>query len=364
MNNNAFKDLVRSYGGKNYGKSSKEIARKAVEEEFRKKKRKHADYSSDEDDDNRQSSYNKVGKGHQQEEIKKRDHDDAKAIQKDLSSRYRDRAKERREGKVANTDEDTDQKNDAGSGVSNDFLIVPHNIKGLDLALARKERDALQSRSSGESRQSTTAANAGDTDEGDFERTNKIRDQVPTLNQANQILQAYLLTEYGKTANDGNYDDYSSPITISNGIAEYLSEIVNWKTLDISTWEGEPVSGAAARNSLQHTNFSLAIDGNPSDSTRAWEIPRQYTLSRGNASGGVASSPPLLPIDLINKIDRVFLNKNFIREQMMKRQTLKSNQSRTTVNGKKERKVVADKNNNVEIDDDQSDEDMFGGLED
>lgn len=355
MNNNAFKDLVRSYGGSSSGNSSKEIARKAVEEEFRKKKkRKHSGDvdSSDDDEDDRRSFHKKAGKRQQKEEGNESDNN-AEAIQKDLASRYRDRAKERREGKVG---KDSDTKTDEGA--SNNFLIVPHNKKGLDLTLIRKERVALQSKSGGGNRQLATVGNAGDRDKS------KVRAKLPTIDEAYEILQAFLSRNEKKNFMDDDYDDYGSLISISNGVSEYLGEIINWKTLDVSTFEGESSSGASARNSLHYTKFSLAIDGHPSDWIRAWENPRQYTTSRGNATGGSLSSPPLVSADLVNKIDRVFRNKNIIREEMMKRKSLNPNQSENAVKESKVRQTVEDESKGVSVDDEESDEDMFGGLDD
>jgi len=334
MNNNAFRDLVRSHGEKN---SSKAIARKAVEDEFRKKKRKRsgdADSSSDEEEDD-----HKYKNKRKQKEEKEPEEDDAEAIQKDLSSRYRDRAKERRDGRADET-ETTEASN-------NNFLIVPHNIKGLDLALARKERTALQSKSGGENQKPTTAANAG---EDDAEGASKIRDKLPTLEQAHEILQAFLSKDKNKTTND-DYDEYDFPSSLSSGIVEYLGELFNWKTLDVSTWEAE---GTAAGKSLQHTKFSLAIDGHPLDSLKAWQIPREYTQSRGGSSGG--SSPSLSPVDLMNKIDAFFSRKNLIRAKMMERQTPKSDQGRARITDTKETKIIADKGGSSG---DESDDDMF-----
>ena len=334
MNNNAFRDLVRSHGEKN---SSKAIARKAVEDEFRKKKRKRsgdADSSSDEEEDD-----NKYKNKRKQKEEKEAEEDDSEAIQKDLSSRYRDRAKERREGRA---DETTTEE-----ASNNNFLIVPHNIKGLDLAFARKERTALQSKSVGENQKPATAANAR---EDDAEGASKIRDKLPTLEQAHEILQAFLSKDKNKTTND-DYDEYNFPSTLSSGIVEYLGELFNWNTLDVSTWEAE---GGAAGKSLQHTKFSLAIDGHPSDSLKGWQIPREYTLSRGGSSGG--SSPALLSVDLMNKIDAVFSRKNLIRAKMMERQTPKSDQGRARITDTKETQITADKDGSSG---DESDDDMF-----
>ena len=139
-----------------------------------------SDGGEDDDEDDRRSFHKKAGKRQQKEEGNESDNN-AEAIQKDLASRYRDRAKERREGKVG---KDSDTKTDEGA--SNNFLIVPHNKKGLDLTLIRKERVALQSKSGGGNRQLATVGNAGDRDKS------KVRAKLPTIDEAYEILQAFL----------------------------------------------------------------------------------------------------------------------------------------------------------------------------
>ena len=372
MNNNAFKDLVRARIGST---SSKAIARKAVEEEFRKKKRRRpgggGDLSSSDEEDDYESSHKKKGKRQQEDENEKKDGDDAEAIQKDLSTRYRDRAKERREGKLSATSTSTDETTAATAadpGASNSLLIVPHNIKGLDLALVRKERLELRTKSGGENRKSTTATtidNEGKESTSKIKSIDETRVKMPTtLDQATRILQDFLATDNGRNTNDSYNEDDSLPVILSNGLVEYLSEIVSWKTLDISTWEGGPTdSKAVASKSLQYTKFALAIDGSPSDPMRAWEIPRQYT--QGGGSGGVASSSGLLPTDVMNKINTVFRKQNSIREEMMERQTSKARWTRIDL--KKDTPTPAGKDNyndlNAGADDDESDDDMFGGLD-
>ena len=81
MNNDAFRDLVRK---RVEPKSTREIAREAVQAEFRRKRRRGGD-SSDEDD----SRYNKQKK--HKERVQEEEFND--------DSTYRDRAKERRDGK-------------------------------------------------------------------------------------------------------------------------------------------------------------------------------------------------------------------------------------------------------------------------
>ena len=90
MDNDAFRKLV------NTTKSTKEIAREAVEQEF-KRKRKDADSSDDEADDSQDDAGNTRKQegadttATQKRSTKKKKEDEASLL-------YRDRAKERREG--------------------------------------------------------------------------------------------------------------------------------------------------------------------------------------------------------------------------------------------------------------------------
>jgi len=408
MNNDAFKNLVRTEAKKGaLAGSSKVIARKAVEEEFRKKKKRRRGgggyaSSSDEDgdDDDRQSSKKNSKKQQQQEEDKKKKEDDAKAIEKDLSARYRDRAKERREGKLAatTTDESSTAAAATAAAASNNFLIIPHNIKGLDLELARKERRELQTRyGGGNNNRSTPTATTTTTtkenkDKASTDETeincSKTRKEMPTMDQAKQILKDFLSldssidnnndNDNSNYNNNNNNDHDDRSIILRSGMVEYLNEILSWKNFDITSWDGATTttsddSGgttttaattgtAAAGKSLQRTKYSLAIDGNPSDPTRAWEIPRQYTLSDGGGGGGIFSSA-LLTSDVMNRIDAIFRSRNSIRDEMMEER-----KSISTARGHSQKatdKDNNDNNNKMEDDDDESDDDdIFGGLDD
>ena len=360
MDNNAFKDLVRSYGDKNSSSkngssSSKAIARKAVEEEFRKRKRKHTRggdlSSSDEDEDHRPS--HKKGKSQQEYESHEKDGDDAQAIQKDLSSRYRDRAKERREGKLGEDAAVTDNV------ASDNLLIVPHNKKGLDLSLIRKERLDHHTKSGRGNSKLVTAVTTKTGHSNEQEITSKIdsvdevRDQLPTIDEANQILEDFVLCSDHENTNDDKNGNIPTN-HLNNNLVKYLKELVSWNTLDVSSWEGE---SANAGHSLQQTRFSFAIDGNPSDPTRAWEIPRQYTMSR-NFSGGSVS---LFTNVMMNKINLVFQNQNLIRKKMMERETTTTTSSRGI--DRKEGSTSIMNDNNCGAEDESDDDDMFGGLD-
>lgn len=301
MENNAFKDLVNNNSSSSSANvSSREIARKVVEEEFQKKKRKNVSdgCSSSDEDRNYQSSFNKRSKKFNQRE------DDAKAIKDDFLTPYRDRAKERREVKSATGTFPCD--------ASNDFLIVPHNKKGLDLALLRKQRSKFQRTDDG----GRCATNTEKTHKNDETTTRK---EMPTLDHAKRILQAFL-SAINKKYDIDSHNSNHNPTSLSNGVVEYLHELGSSETLHVSNWEGKNTRVGKARNSLQYTKFFMAIDGDPSDTERSWEIPRQCTLSRGNNEENVVSPSVLLPADLMKKISSTFLYRNSVREKTIEMQ--------------------------------------------
>ena len=342
MENSAFKDLVNNNSSSRSGNdSTRVIARKAVEEEYQKKKRKNVGdgISSSDEDNYYQSSVNRKSKKQNLKKEKNED-DDAKAIPDDLSTRYRDRAKERREGK-STTD-------NFPVCASNNFLIVPHNKKGLDLALLRKERSKLQKTYDGGDCLPTTAAETETAYKND---ETKRRKEIPTLDQANRTLQAFLTTK-NKDDDKDNHDGARFPMDLSNGLVEYLDELVSWKTLDVSTWEGKSNRADDAWNSLQHTKFFMATDGDPSERARSWEIPRQYTLSRVRDSERIFSTSVLPPADVMNKITSIFRYKNIVQKKVRETQTSRIG-CRTSIDLKKEAAYQ-----------EESDDDMFGDLGD
>uniref|UniRef100_A0A7S4AVL0 RED-like N-terminal domain-containing protein n=1 Tax=Pseudo-nitzschia australis TaxID=44445 RepID=A0A7S4AVL0_9STRA len=418
MDNNAFKNLVRTHNtATSSSSSSKAIARKAVEEEFqKKKKRKRGGYasSSDDDDDDRTSRSSKSKRkqqGDNNDQQADGKDDDAKAIQKDLSARYRDRAKERREGKPAATNGDNDSGIGAGLGAddgvgigsssndnnnnnnnnNNGLLIIPHNIKGLDLALARKERRELLQK-----KQTTLATKENSTDNADTKNettaSTTVRTELPSMDQAHHILEEFLSSSSSSSSTagkkDNNKNDYrrdrSRPYPIrdylSKNMVEYLEEILRWKKFDITSWDcGDETKTTntttgttrAAGRSVQQTKYALAIDGNPLDATRAWEIPREYTLS-GFGGRGSANTPSLTIVEM-NRIDAVFCHRNSMREKQKLLLQLKDNQksfARSKQGGRRRRH--SEKKNSVEkfnttksaVDDDEDNDDMFGGLDD
>eukprot|EP00536_Pseudo-nitzschia_multiseries_P001979 jgi/Psemu1/283399/fgenesh1_pg.26_\ len=390
MDNDAFKNLVRTRATTSSAAgSSKAIARKAVEDEFKlrhKKKRKRGGgggyaSSSDEDDEtDRANSKTAYKRSHPDSNQTAKDNDDVEAIQKDLSSRYRDRAKERREGKPSTTTTAT-ADGESGGGSSehnnhekdnkNNLWIIPHNIKGLDIALARKERKELLQK------KSTAAAAATTSDPGTEHANNNNNNSVPSNNtrmelpskdEAHRILREFVSSASGtgKSNNDSsNNNNNNNDTTLRKPLVDYLEELLRWKTLDVAAWDGggdddadsttTTTRGASAARrtlQLQRTRYALAIDGNPMDAARAWEHPREYTLSGGGSFGRLSSSAADLSVRTLRRIDAVF---RYRRSLLMPR---RSTRGATTPNGAAE-SVIKDA---AASDDD--DDDMFGDLDD
>ena len=214
MNNDSFKALVRDRARV---KSTKEIAREAVEDEARRKQKKRkrgggsggGDYSSDEDDDNNNrrkpsnhnnsdnnsnnNNNNNSGSDHFRHPFLPRS---VAPKQAESLSKYRDRAKERRDG-VSNGEimgnlsqqQQQLQQQDNTSG---------NQPKGLDFELARrikkelgrdtpdrKGQSLLTSNTTKTKTTTITTANHGDINKDSFE----YEWNIPTTEEAAEILQ-------------------------------------------------------------------------------------------------------------------------------------------------------------------------------
>ncbi|KAG7361453.1 hypothetical protein IV203_036553 [Nitzschia inconspicua] len=372
MDNDAFQDLVR----KQVGSSSKEIARKAVEDEFRKKKKRKrgggyassSDEEEDKDDVNHDNNKNrKSKKGKQEEEDMEAEKERAKAVEEDLAKRYRDRAKERREGDAAAAAAGgggTINAIDVGDNnkVSQmEFLIVPHNKKGLDLSLIRKERQGLKKKH--QPSNSTTASSLDSKAHADIVQV--VRKELPSREDAMEILQDFV--------NDNNKYYYhchsssvsSSSVSLNKGLAEYLREFVKWTNEPIHG-KHDTVSCSATGRTLQNTKFAFAIDGHPSDTARAWQSPRQFTISSTSTTSS-SSASSMLTRDVLDQIERVFERRKRVLEDMKQQQpnALSSSKSTSKENNESSGKQDTTKEDSiVKVEEFDEDDDIFGGLDD
>ena len=163
MNNEGFRQLINQSSKR---KTTKEIAREAVEEEFNERKRKGggrnlADgYSSNEEDDRPNPKWKRQqeGKDDAADDDNKRSNqrEKKKKAKKDEGAKYRDRAKERREGKnvdyelsagiqsttsqIESMFTDQSKSSEEMSKYLGGDEAHTHLVKGLDKALADKVR--------------------------------------------------------------------------------------------------------------------------------------------------------------------------------------------------------------------------------
>eukprot|EP00980_Cylindrotheca_fusiformis_P009357 scaffold2047_cov129-Cylindrotheca_fusiformis.AAC.36 len=288
MNNAGFADLVRKQSKTS---STKEIARKAVEEEWKRKKKRRrggGDSSDEESDSDRPRR-------------KKKEVDEEKEEKFEPSADYRDRAKERREGKPGAPREDDDET----------LQLAQAPAKGLDVSLARKIRQELKS-------------NDNDDLKSDHEQT--IVSSLPTLEQATKVMQQFI----------------SSDQPGSSTMVEYVQKSLD-QMLGIKT---KKVNCGVAGKHVQRSRLVLALDGCPSDLKRSWEVPREVTQASS------FHDFPRLDLELLEKIDKALPKKRLSRD-------MKFSKSENEPPGPSSTQgpVKADA-------EEEDDEDIFGGLDD
>jgi hypothetical protein len=248
MDNEAFQKLVRDRA---HVRSTKEIAREAVEDEFRRrnkgrKRRRHDDDSSGSEGED------KRGKSNNKRPIKPLFNpfaSSSKSSEKDEaeedSSKYRDRAKERREGKLL-TKEQEDTNNGEGSSDQDDndnpdMEVAPlSTVKGLDRSLIQREKQEMN----GDNKlQQHTAKD--------------VRTFVATKAEAEKFLSNYI-------------QQYSDHTELSSDLMQYLElALYSKEKVDAQTI----LCGPAGRT-LQRTSWIFAADGYRNRS-QTWQPPKE-----------------------------------------------------------------------------------------
>jgi hypothetical protein len=299
MDNDGSQEIVRKRANQLSGtSSSKEIARKVVEEEFRRKKKRnrgggggHNNYasSSDEDDNDNHNKVDRRARKSMKMDKDEEKKESAKSIEEDHATRYRDRAKERREGRFA-IDE---REKESTSSPQPDLLIIPHNKKGLDINLIRKEQQRIKAQSI-PLKASPTAKFTRD--------VFNVGKEMPSMEEAMQILREFVQDSFLP----------STTMSFSQGITEYIREYVKW-TNEHFVGKYDSVSCGTVGRTLQNTGFAFAIDGNPCDPARAWQRPRQYTTSSISTS---FSTTPMLTSGILDQIVSVFHKRKLLLSEM------------------------------------------------
>ena len=307
MNNDAFKELVRSKV-----KSTKEIAREVVEEAFAKKHKKHKKRKRRggvRDDDDDLDSSDSEGESRGKNKLKKKHDDDDldddgpssvkrsskdENVKKKESSRYRDRAQERREGKNADYEDsqkllEAVSKNQEGEesalAVSDlsKFLggdeAHTHLVKGLDVALALSVRQRLQPTNS-----RTKVEGGKDAEE-----------RKPELESLKPIATKEEALKFFQTP---QLDSAFSNSALGRSVFQYFHRRLKSKADSIE------VSSAGA--GLQRTQLLFAVDWYPQDLARAWEVPIEKSLATTIVEQQHSALTKASPItrDLIQSIKR------------------------------------------------------------
>lgn len=310
--------------------STKEIARKAVEDEWkRNQKRKRSGRggdSSDEEDDH----WRDRGKFQRKQQRTEEEEDDIFEFSQD----YRDRAKERREGKPpANTDSD-------GKDESKDQMdpVLPPPTKGLDVSLARKLRNEIKENSDGKKASDDPM----------------IFTKLPTMEEATITLESI--------ASEDNQS--SSSTMIDSNTLDYIGGLVKMKKN--STQMPKTISCTLAGKKLQRSRLVVNLNVNTSDLKRSWEIPREVTNSNSSSN----NVQPSLDLSLIRKIEAILkpMNKshNQAARSSSKTKLKKSTQGSDKVDARKfspriTLKTTQEKEAQVSDDDD---DDIFKDLDD
>jgi RED-like protein N-terminal region len=298
MNNDAFRELVQQGG-----KTTKEIAREAVEKEFQfKKKRRRGtasgdvDSSDDDDNDKDRNKRNKVDDITPNDTKYNRnkaaqhppyDNDDQGTNHAD-NNKYRDRARERREGKT-----DVDFAPLTAEGVDAEmskFLggdeAHTHLVKGLDVTLARKVKREM-----------------GKLIDQNTDLTTVLLKKAQEKKANHQLkVESTVIVESAAEAKEKikhwTPDDMKS--TLGRGMLEFLKQ----------TYLRQPSSGplkvSPAGLTIQRSTLTFSCQAHPGDVRKAWEVPEEHiSMAKRNDddrnNGGLFSAP-----DLLTKIELAF----------------------------------------------------------
>jgi hypothetical protein len=281
MNNEAFQKLVRERAGV---KTSKEIAREAVEAEFKgrgggKRRRPRDDYSSDEDADRLRRATDRK----QLRSVESKD--DTKPSESQSSQKYRDRALERRQGNAANVG-----NNDPQQPVLPEPRIASTAEAIFDDVVAALEsgdrRKLIQLRKS-----QTTA-----------DDTTSSRRPIATADEA----LAYIRRDAVARPASGN----SSNTELGPAMLTYLRETYLPPPPSPSSLASQV--SAAGRN-IQRSQFTFALTAaHPSNVARSWEYPREDAalFLDDNDNGWVPKATPCIDEGLLAEMQQRLDRKN------------------------------------------------------
>ena len=263
MDNEGFRNLVNSgnLGSDNF--STKEIARNAVEREFKLKRRRKGGYMDSSDEDEAGSTIHRGNKKTEKTQGEK----NAKSKSYE-SSGYRDRARERREG-IVNKDYDASIDTSAKAIVDEEMSKFlggdeshTHLVKGLDISLAnkvRREMEATRNEVSSDYQPLPVVSTLRRTIS--YDSNMSVEQAITIINRANSSLSAQLdlqnLVRYLKVA---------------------FADNVTSKAVRIGFQPSSNVSASGLQ--IQRSNLSFSINDNLYDRSKLWETPIESTMSK------------------------------------------------------------------------------------
>lgn len=356
MNNEGFQKMVRDRT------STKAFARAAVEAEFKRKKKKRKrggsddDYLSDSDDergkDRRRGAAAKSHNTKEEQESDKasshlmfRPQQVKETSEQGGESKYRDRAKERRENIQPVQDDGLFDELLTKSDMSDSGL----KSKGLDLTLVRKAKQEL---AKDDTPTAAAAAAAGESFEGETASGDATTSRLPTKEEATLAILKFA-------------QNPSMIPSLSTGLYEYLTlyaELLTMRSANFSKTASSVACGRAGKV-VQQTRLAFAMDGQPSDRLRAWEIPRPLV----NSATKDYSPIPVVNDQLLQSIDEFCQRRS--RNRAYKATFPNRSLLQTTeppVDKKIDPLLQEKKQDNMGVDksDDDDDDDIFGGLDD
>lgn len=266
MNNEGFRKLLQSgnlSAKKKGGKSTKEIAREAVEAEYKERRRKRGrddDYLSDDDYDDEDDDRNKKENQKSTEDEQAAAEEEVKVQNEKKKARYRDRARERREGKVNKDYEDT---NDIAKSLDEEMTKYlggdeehTHLVKGLDKTLAEKVR-----------REEMQAKNADiDLDQVMEEASARAKTDSVGVDKLPQNVSAVIPNQTS---------------SLTTGMVSYLKKLEerNNKSLSTISSSSKKENISQSGQVLLRTSLKFTLDSNVKDRDRSWILPEERMIS-------------------------------------------------------------------------------------
>lgn len=333
MDNDAFKDLVRSKV-----KGNKEIARETVEEAFLKKKKKRkrggkrrrgggSDISSSSSES--ESEADRKRHKNDQKNISnsidlEKDHggSEKKQLQQ---PRYRDRAKERREGK-SHQDHPTESMLTSADGEDMSKYMGGdeehrHLVKGLDVALARSVREQMKP---------DKQKDVDDSSEG--------KDQFHPVTTKAEAWKLLLELE----------EKQGTKTMLGQSMLHYLLK-----------------KCPSRQHRIQRSQLTFSYSANPQDLARSWEIPSEQNLAAAASmeEGSIPKASPL-SMDLITRIKHVQQQKSIIKDTQLNKKAADERSSGNNSSQRPPKNVLAEDDSEKDNEEDKngnddSDEDIF-----